>query len=166
MIKPKFSHWSLVGTFTEIDLKPNISSTASDGIFLNILLSGPRIVPVLVELQEEPVGSQIWEVKEFLITKQEGNRSVQGHIDFLCFRESSPDMINARVTRCSFPYFKGHLHMTLVRTSTSITYPSWYNIICSPHEREQEIQKGFWEIASWRSWWLQITGPATSLALL
>lgn len=46
---------------------------ASDGTFLNILPSGPRIALWLLELQEkEPVGPKIWEVKQFLITKQEG----------------------------------------------------------------------------------------------
>lgn len=48
---------------------------ANDGTFPNTLQSSLRIALWLPELQEEePVGSQIWEVKEFLITKHEGIR--------------------------------------------------------------------------------------------
>lgn len=48
---------------------------ANDGTSPNILQPGPRIALWLLELQEEePVGSQIWEVKEFLIIKQKGDR--------------------------------------------------------------------------------------------
>lgn len=147
MIKPKFSHWSLVRTFAEINLKPNIPSSQQVMAFSRYPAVWSKKSTIACWVTGRT--SRITDLGSEGVSHHRAGR--QNHIDCLCFRDSSPDRINARVIRCSFSHLKGHQDMTLVRTSIRITYPSWYNIICSPHEREQEIQKGFWETASWRT---------------